>query len=448
MGFSEEQVKSLAPKPAAFNAGKKLSAAAKWDEFAKSDRAIWGAIRGSGSKPYLTRIDMQSLAYKCTCPSRQFPCKHAIGLMLLYGREEATFEAKEEPEWVAEWLDKRHVRQEKQAKEPEKEQTDEEKERSEKSKARTQAKRLEEVIEGAKELELWLKDLVRTGLLGLPEIKPSAFEKVAARMVDAKAPGLAGWVRSLARLNYQQQNQWQDEALQITSKLYLLIQAIKNHDNLSPAWQQTIKNLSGWSQSSKALLADENAETIKDHWLVIGQQEETNDDITVQRNWLIGCQSGRQALILNFATRFSTFETNVLPGALIEGELAFFPSVLPYRAAIKQSREVSSTLTHSPPCFEGWHEAATARQEMARTNPWYAEQPMALQSARLANLEGRWVVIDQHERWMPVNNSFTLDHCLRWLSITGNAPMHFTGVVRNGSVLPLGLIDEQNYTLL
>jgi len=89
LGFTEEQIKSLAPNPAAFNAGKKLSKESGWDEYSQSQRAIWGAIRGSGKKPYMVQIDTNAIAFKCSCPSRQFPCKHAVGLMLLHANSAA-----------------------------------------------------------------------------------------------------------------------------------------------------------------------------------------------------------------------------------------------------------------------------------------------------------------------------------------------------------------------
>jgi len=44
---------------------------------------MWGESQASGSKPYQVSIVLGGPAFKCTCPSRKFPCKHGIGLMLL-----------------------------------------------------------------------------------------------------------------------------------------------------------------------------------------------------------------------------------------------------------------------------------------------------------------------------------------------------------------------------
>jgi len=100
LNLTEKQIEGLSPYPAAFVAGKKLSAKENWQNLSSSERAIWGAIKGSGKSHYLTQIDTINIAYKCTCPSRQFPCKHSIALLLLVSSQPSAVTASEEPEWV------------------------------------------------------------------------------------------------------------------------------------------------------------------------------------------------------------------------------------------------------------------------------------------------------------------------------------------------------------
>jgi hypothetical protein len=329
---------------------------------------------------------MLSLAYKCTCPSRQFPCKHSIALMLLHASNEKLFSAQEEPEWVKGWMDKRSATPKEKAEE--KPRTEDELEHLEKSREKSQTNRLLGVQEGAAELTLWLKDLVRMGLLELPSKNQSEFDRMAARMIDAKAPGLAGWVRALGNVKYEQGKEWQADAMGIISKLFLLLSALSRFDSLTPIWQQTIRNLAGWSQSTKELLADKDAETLKDHWLVIGQEvETTSDDITIQRNWLIGCNHHKQSLILNFGTRFSNIESTVLPGTVIEGEMAYFPSVWPQRAALKIQRGVSNTLPVQPTAFDSWKDIHEYKIEQLRINPWLNDIAVVFKDARLLQKE-------------------------------------------------------------
>ncbi|MBL0743687.1 SWIM zinc finger family protein [Chryseolinea lacunae] len=448
MNLSEQQVEALSPNSAAFVAGKKLSNKESWESFAKSDRSLWGAIKGSGKSPYLTQIDAVNIAYKCTCPSRQFPCKHAIALLLLHIQNGSMFAVAEEPEWVKEWVDKRASKVEQKPAEP-KERTEEEEEQLSKSREKTQASRLSGVQAGVAELELWLCDLVRMGMLDLPNKPQSEFQKVAARMVDAKAPGLAGWVKAFSTLNYGQPDQWQPEALAISAKLFLLLRGLKNYDNLTPLWQQTLRNLSGWSQSTKELLANEEAEAVKDEWLAVGQEVlVTDDEITVQRNWLVGIRTQRTALILNFGTRFSALENNVLPGSVLEAELAFFPAILPERAVLKRQRRVTNQLPGKPVAFESWLAVQTHKVAALQKYPWANDLVVVLQQARMINNDGVWLVADALRHVFPVVKDLDLKKPVRWLSITGNEALDMALVIRDNHVIPLGVIKENTYYLL
>ncbi|HYG38932.1 MAG TPA: SWIM zinc finger family protein, partial [Cytophagales bacterium] len=86
MNWSEEQVLALSPDDSSTKAGKDLAKPDKWLTLAFDDKALWGEIKGSGSNPYRTQIDKRNTAFKCSCPSRKFPCKHGLGLFLIFAR--------------------------------------------------------------------------------------------------------------------------------------------------------------------------------------------------------------------------------------------------------------------------------------------------------------------------------------------------------------------------
>lgn len=75
-----------------------------------NENAVWGECKGSGSKPYQVEADLSGPVFKCTCPSRKFPCKHSLALLLLRVQQEAAFTQGEAPDWVKEWLDAREKR--------------------------------------------------------------------------------------------------------------------------------------------------------------------------------------------------------------------------------------------------------------------------------------------------------------------------------------------------
>ncbi|MFC6750247.1 SWIM zinc finger family protein [Deinococcus aquaticus] len=53
--------------------------------------SLWGECQGSGQTPYLTGVDLSGPAFRCSCPSRKFPCKHALALLLLHATHTGQF---------------------------------------------------------------------------------------------------------------------------------------------------------------------------------------------------------------------------------------------------------------------------------------------------------------------------------------------------------------------
>src|SRR2546423_12257836 len=82
MVLSLEKIEALAPDQAALDAARKLLKAATWPTLACDDAGlVWGEAQGSGATPYRVVISEIDAGYKCTCPSRKFPCKHSLALM-------------------------------------------------------------------------------------------------------------------------------------------------------------------------------------------------------------------------------------------------------------------------------------------------------------------------------------------------------------------------------
>ncbi|OMI32995.1 hypothetical protein SPAR_43686, partial [Streptomyces sparsogenes DSM 40356] len=82
--WTAEQVLALAPDAASRKAGSKLATPGPWSGAGAHGGGVWGLCAGSGGKPYQTVVDLDGPAYRCSCPSRKFPCKHALGLLLLW----------------------------------------------------------------------------------------------------------------------------------------------------------------------------------------------------------------------------------------------------------------------------------------------------------------------------------------------------------------------------
>lgn len=448
MTFTEEQIKSLAPDDSSLRAGKVLSARSQWLISAQSGRAIWGEIKGTGSKPYQTQVDINNVAFKCSCPSRKFPCKHGIGLLLLSANDPSAVSSDEEPSWVAEWMDKRQVKAEK-AQEPPKELTEEIVAKAEKSKQKRADDRASSVQSGVDEINLWISDIIRTGIIQLAQKDHQYFAKIAARMVDAKASGLAGWIKSLGKIDYTADSRtWQNEALITLSKMHLLTNAYGNLNQLDTDWQHTIRSLIGYSQSPKDLLADESAIIHKDVWLVAGQETTTEDDITVQRSWLVGIQTGKTALILNFGTRFAPMDVSVVKGSIIEAGISYFPSIWPQRAVIKLQNKFLDYLPINEkilPNFQSLYEHITATIALY---PFATDIVSCLSTLRPFNDNGIYKVIDSDGFLMELHVDFNAEKVINWLAVSGGNFFNMAVVVRDYRLIPLGIFNESKYTLL
>ena len=110
MELTSESVLALAPDASSVKAAQALLKPGQWPTLGFNENAVWGECKGSGSKPYQVEADLSGPVFKCTCPSRKFPCKHSLALLLLRVQQETAFTQGEAPDWVKEWLDAREKR--------------------------------------------------------------------------------------------------------------------------------------------------------------------------------------------------------------------------------------------------------------------------------------------------------------------------------------------------
>lgn len=84
--ITEDFAAASAVNAAALNNARKISAKGGFRKLCKSadNTLIFGDCYGSGSKPYNASVDFfgGNPVFRCSCPSRQFPCKHCIAIML------------------------------------------------------------------------------------------------------------------------------------------------------------------------------------------------------------------------------------------------------------------------------------------------------------------------------------------------------------------------------
>ncbi len=298
--WTSERILSLAPDSGSAKSGRELANPGKWVSLGYTEAALWGECQGSGKVPYKTQVDLSEPAFKCSCPSRKFPCKHGLGLFLLHAEKLEAFTQTDPPPWVKDWLETRNRRAESKAGkavEPDKP-VDE----------ATQAKRIEarekKVRAGLESLSLWLGDLLRDGLAQAQNKPPGYWESQAARLVDAQAPGLARMVRELGEIPASGAD-WPSRMLEKMGLIHLLIESYGRQESLSEATPTDVRSYVGWSQEQAEVLAQAG---LQDTWNVLGQNLETQDRLRIRRTWLMG-NSGQPALVLEFAHGTQPFDS-------------------------------------------------------------------------------------------------------------------------------------------
>ena len=412
---------------------------------------MWGEIKGSGNVPYRTQIDLNQTAFKCSCPSRKFPCKHGLGLLLLSARNPTLLtQSDQEPDWVKEWMDKRSENTTKQPALPVApvDTTDAKKaDKLAKDREKRQTERLLKVQGGVAELERWLKDLIRVGLLSAPEKSPAFWEKTAARMVDAQAPGLGNRVKELGNIQYRSGNGWQTTILEQVSASYLLLEAFKRRDSLPPLLREDVRSLIGWNKSGNELLESPDTETVKDVWLVLARQTQVQDDLRIERQWLYGSQARRYALVLNFAYKNMPVGSLFTPATSVEAQLVFYPSRYPLRAVVKHQGSLGKVETQ-PALLEHWEAAQDECAKIVASLPWADAIPLSVASLTPTRQASRWLLRDGQGYYLPIAAEVEELKTLQLLAYSGGTPLDLFLLRSQDWVVPLGLWSAGEYRAL
>lgn len=384
--YSVEEVLGLAPDASSASAGRGLSSATKWKSLGQREEAIWGECQGSGKDPYLVRVDLSEPAFKCSCPSRKFPCKHGLGILLLWAGSSSLFVAGDPPGWVSEWLESRAGRAAKKAERVEEQAR---RDADPAAQARRAERRDSRVAGGVDELETWMRDLMRRGLVAAQGEGYDFWNRMAARLVDAQAPGLARQVQLLAELSASGDGSG-DRVLRQVGRLYLLLRAYRQLDSLPGGLQDEVRSQIGFVQTKDQLMS---LDGVADRWFCWAQYaEEIDQGLRVQRSWLFGLSSGQRALALSYARQGAGFDTSFVPGMSHEAELVFYPSSLPRRVVVKSRGQ--ETAADRLPGFDSIEAAFAAYGAELAINPWLDSFPMPLSKVRLARRGEGFVLMD------------------------------------------------------
>lgn len=424
--WTVEQVLAAAPDSASQVAGRKLATPAPWRNTGWSGELLWGDCLGSGSSPYQVTVDAGSRRWKCSCPSRKFPCKHALGLLFLWaeGRlSESGVIAPRAADFAAQ-----AGKSDSPAETPTKQQTAEQKAAAEQRAARRAAR----VADGMLDLRRWISDQVANGLSQAARSPYGWSEAVAARMVDAQAPGVASWLRRLPAVIASGQG-WPARLLDELALLDLLAVSYGRLDQLPAELAASVRTHVGFPTVSAEVLATRPG--VIDTWRVLGSRDSQEEQVTTRRTWLYGVRTGRWALVLAFAAGGVSLDTSLAAGTQVGMALHFPLAALPLRALVGPDPGEAVAMDSWQPEPVDLTTAGRRWREAVAADPWTRTMPTLL-TGRLAVGDRTTQLVDDAGAAVPVQ--LEPERLWSWLARTRGRRCTFAGELSPDGFRPLG----------
>lgn len=392
-----EQVLALAPKPSSVAAAQPLAVPTRWAGTGCDGRALWGRCIGGSAEPYECVVDHVDVAFRCSCPSRIIPCKHALALLLLWSRGQVP--AGTAPGFATSWLANRPDNSAAGPSQPAasvpsappkvgpSRSASEAPADADRDSTASRDDRVARMAAGLAELDRWLEDRVRTGLADPVLAQYATWDGLAARLVDAQVGGLANRVRRLAGMVGAHPD-WHQHVLAELGSLHLLAVAGRQLGLLPPTLADSVAATIGWQVRQANVLA---GVPHTDHWAVMGRSDTREDRIEVRRVWLRGLQSGEWAMALSFAAYGQSLDATLVVGSVVHADVFRYPGALGLRVLLG--------VRHGDSQFESDLSASSVAEACAQVGvaiaaePWIERYPLCLRAAP-ARCNNRWFLTD------------------------------------------------------
>lgn len=418
MNWSYASLQEFAPNALILSRARALFYGRKWEDVASDGDLIWGTCKSTGELTYPVVVSLDGKSFRCTCKNRYRPCQHVVSLLLYFLRKNDQITPTDiRPDWVRTAIQQPETRKAHLVDTADRE-------------ARL-AKRILEMKSGVDELDQWLKDLIRQGLSSAETAGYEFWDRMAARMVDAKLGSVGRRIRNLPQL--LEQEHWHDDLLGVLSELYLFVQAFRQIDGLPEVFQEELLSYGGVNYKKEEIL---EAPAVSDRWLVIGLVEGEEEKLRYRRTWLIGEQTGRFALILDFVWGNNRFDGHWVLGSALQGEVVFYPGAYPLRALIKRVQPYRQPMNEIQLTANG-KEMLTQYANALSKNPWLSGFPVLLGQVQATWNSGAVSLIDAGQMEIPVK----ADGAHQWVlyAVAAREPVTLFGEWNGKSLLALSV---------
>src|SRR6185503_3332236 len=125
--------------------------------------------------------------------------------------------------------------------------------------------------------------------------------------------------------------------------------------------------------------------------------------IRVQRTWLLGLETARYALVLQFAVGLAPFAESWIAGTSVAARVRYWPSAYLSRALVEERRGNPEPWTGEPTGFTRFDELLDAMTSALAAQPWLDRFPCVVRDVRPARLDAdRWRLVDAADRALPL----------------------------------------------
>ncbi len=432
--WTPAQVADLAPDASALASARRLARAGPWSDAGSTDTLVWGKCQGSGRAPYQVSVDLTGPAFRCSCPSRKFPCKHGLALLLLWvDGSGSVADVEQAAGFAADWAAERHAREAARAATTATRGT-----RTPDPAAA--AKRLEERLAlmdaGMEDFARWLTDLVRSGTASARHQPYAWWDGTAARLVDAQLPGVADDVRSVGA-DVSWRPDWSERLLVALGRWWTATRAWAARASLSDAQIGDLRAYLGWSFATEAV---RSTDALRDRWTVLGAHRTDDGRLQQQRTWLLGAESGETVQVLDFAVSGQLLPVARIVGSTLDATVARYPGAAVRRALFVDEPAVVPERGSMPPGSSLLHAQRVAAAALG-LNPWTRRVPVVVDGARASTA----AVVDAAGAAMRLTDDTDV-----WMLLarTGGRPARVFGEVEGDRIRVLTVVvDDEAVSL-